>query len=475
MTRKLHAFQDRAVTIMYEREGVQGVMPMGAGKTVVGLTVLQELLAAKEIRRAVVIAPKRVAALVWPREARHWSHLGNMVGRVGAATGGPKARINAFLDAKVPVLTMGLDNIPWLMNMLKELPDDHPLFDALLIDELSAFKAPRGKRMRAISMQSERFRNIWGLTGTFRPNNEIDQYGPIRILSRRKVWPEAFDPWRMKYFYPTDYQQHNWEIRDECKDKITRDINARSFTVSDADMPPGPKIHTVDHWFELTGAAKLAYQQMQTLLVARYGKDWIFAANAAVASGKLSQIVSGFLYDRDPTPTEVDENGEWDDRDRRIERWFGTEKFDMLFDMLKFQVGSEPTMIGYQYQAELQHILRTFPDMPYLGYGVSDKKAELYEEAWNRRELERMALHPASAGHGLNLQYGGNQFIIFSMPWSAELYDQMIKRIARQGQKAKHVWVHRLLARDTIDEAKVARVEGKILAQEAARQLMRTI
>ena len=442
----LHDYQQRAITRLYESDRCQAVVPMGGGKTIITLSAIAELIADGEIRGALVLAPKRVSLQVWPKEYKEWAHTADM--HIVALSGGPFERAGK-LTRPADVYVCGVDNTQWLVAHLLTLDDDDPIFDLLVIDELSRFKGPRSKRARALFKVVPRFKAVWGLTGTPRPNGYIDQFNPLKLLSGGKLWGKSYDTWLKQYFMSTDWNGYNWVIRSEWEDKIRNDAASLTFTVDPAEVP-AVHAESLKLWVDLPIKARKAYDQMEKKLFADTGGEKVIAASQGVAAGKLEQIAQGFLYD-----------------DGVVAETYHTEKRDALVDLADGAAGGEQLLIAYHFKEDLAVLRELWPDLAWLGQGVSDKKAAEHESAWNAGELDRLALHPASAGHGLNLQFGGNHLVFYSLPWSAELYDQVIKRIARQGQSAKQAFVHHIMARNTIDEVKYARVHDKMSMQDA--------
>lgn len=464
-----HGYQKRTVTALYESSAVQAVLPMGAGKTAAALTAIDELLKDGEIRHALVLAPKRVVRLVWRHEHKQWEHLSHLDDAVSLATGTSEERAIALGDNK-PIHVMGVDNIKWLVDILVDLPHDHPFFDLLVIDELSRFKNPRSKWARALKKVIGRFKNRWGLTGTPRPNGYQDQWGPLKLISGGTIWPDEFfggrggyDGWLDRYFMAIDFNGYRQTIRPEWRDKIRADINAYSFTIDPKEMPELPELVPVYHWVDLPPDAMRVYKQMEKDLIAkivRKAKDGrtIIAVNAGVQSGKCCQIAQGFIYG---------EGGHGD------AEFLHAAKADMLVDLIDDLAGA-PALVCYGFREDLDAIHELYPKMPYLGAGVSDAKADEYEAAWNKQELPLLGLHPASAGHGLNLQHGGNQMIWYCLPWSAEQFDQTRKRYWRQGQTMR-CFEHFIMARNTVDEVKYDRVFGKMSEQDAFIKYLRKV
>lgn len=447
----LYSHQQRTVTRLYEHDATQAIIPMGGGKTAASLTAFRELQEAGEVRKGIIMAPKRVAQLVWPKEIHHWDHLADL--RVSLVSGTPKQRIDA-LGRDADLYVIGIDNAQWMVELVKGIDPADPLFDLLCIDELSRFKNPASKRGRALQKIVERWDIKWGLTGTPRPNGIMDQFLPLSLLTNGELWGKSFYQWRRKNFYPTDWNQYNWEVLPNKEPDLIRDINSVSVTIGLDDMPDLPELKEDEpHWVELPGKVRDLYKRMERDLIAELKSGDITAANMAVATGKLSQIVQGFLYDEDGGAEPIHEL-----------------KLEALDDIAGGINGS-PLLIGYEFLEDLARIKRLFPSIPHLGRGTTDAQAEEYEAAWNRGELPFLALHPASAGHGLNLQHGGAHLAWYGLPWSAELYDQTVKRFHRPGQTRRCFSIP-IMARGTVDELKFERVRNKITEQEAFRLLI---
>jgi hypothetical protein len=443
----LYKSQQAGITVLFEHNAVLFVAPLGYGKTVTCMTAIGELIELGEVRKAIVVAPKRVAEIVWPEERDQWAHLQHL--SVVPVTGTPTVR-KAKLMADADIYVIGIDNIPWLCAVLTELDDGHPLLDLICVDEISRLKNPRGVWYKAMRKVAPRFRNRWGLTGTPRPNGYLDMFGPLSFLSANKLWGRSFDTWRRRHFYPTDYMQHDWKVLPGQEAALEADIATMTVTVDNSDMPDLPPVVVRDRWVELPFVARHLYDEMEKKLVA----DEVVAANAAVATIKLAQIGQGFLYDEDRSVKEIHHA-----------------KMEELFEMVEALDG-DPVIVVYEFQEDLDRLRSCWPDLRWLGSGVTPGEAAQNVIDWNSGRVPIMALHPAAAGHGLNLQKGGHQMIFYGMTWSAELYEQVIGRLQRQGQ-SEHVFVHRILARNTVDEAKVIKVESKCSDQEAFRQYLK--
>jgi len=443
----LHVYQDRSVTEIYERGSVMGIVPMGGGKTASYLTATRELQRDGVTRGGIILAPKAVAAGVWRQEAAKWSHLSDM--EVVLVAGTPAQR-EKLLNSAASLHVVGIDNTQWLVEQMADWPDDDPRLDALGIDEISRYKNPMGKRSRALVLTADRFDNRVGLTGTPMPNSEADLYMPARLISRKTVWPEPFLNWRMKYFMPDDvYTQLTWSIREDYKQQIHDDAARFSFTVDPSELPPTPELRTIEHWVELPYRARDAYRDMMRHLVAEVGGDVVEALNRAVASGKLDQIAQGYIY-KDGETLEILHDA----------------KLRKLADLVG-GLGGEQAIITYWFREDLDQIKTLLgDDIPVLGSDTGEAEMEAHIGHWNAGRTPLMAVHPASAGHGLNLQESSaGQIIHYCPTWSPELYDQVNARLVRQGSKAETVMNHLILAEGTTDSLKRDRVRGKQLRQ----------
>ena len=450
---ELRPVQLRLIAEMRESEGVGIVLGMGGGKTVSALTAVADLMAAGTIRAAIVVAPKRVAISTWPREVTQWDHLCHL--SVGVVAGTAAQRARALREAH-DVYVCGMDNLPWLLDELKACAD-HPAHDLLIIDELSRFKSPRGSRAKALNKASARFGAIWGLTGTPRPNGWEDLWMPLQILSKGRAWGMPFDPWRQRNFEALDFHQRRWAARDDAIPRMQAVIDDWVVTVPASETVDVPFVSGPGHDIvvPLSPAAAADADSMARELMLELGRDGtlsdldpdddsiVVALSQGVASGKLAQIMQGYVYQGGSAVQRYDDA-----------------KSDALVDFVAALDG-EPLIICYWYQEDLAILQELYSGLRHLGAGVSDRQADQTIEDWNAGKIPILALHPASAGHGLNLQFGGARMLFYAMPWSPELYVQTIKRLARPGQTLP-VFVHRLLADHPYERLRVQRVERKI-------------
>ena len=449
---ELHGYQNDTITEFYESDELLAILPMGGGKTVSALTGFHELRRDGHVRQGIVLAPKRVASDVWPPEVDEWEHLQDL--NVVLVVGTPDQRAKK-LNGPGDLFIVGIDNTQWLTEQMAGWDDDDPRLDLLIIDELSRYKAATGKRARALVFVADRFKIRWGLTGTPRPNNELDLYMPARIISRKRVWGEAWLNWREKYFMPEDpYTRLRWNIREEWKEKIHTDVAKFSYTVPPEALPPQPELVPIIHKVELPQNAKDAFKDMmKNLILETSDGEMVEAINRAVASGKLDQIAQGFIY-RDGETMEILHDAK-------------KQKLDELLQGL----GGQQAMITYWFREDLNAIRGLLGDrVPILGSITSPERAAQAIKRWNAGEAQYIAVHPASAGHGLNLQKScAGQIIHYCPTWSAELFDQVNARVSRQGNTQERVLNHLIVAEGTFDMVKVERVRTN---QEGQREFI---
>lgn len=454
---ELRPYQQRVATYLYESDSALAVVKMGGGKTASTLTAIVDLLRDGHIRHAFVMAPKRVARVTWPDEIAAWAHTSGL--RYAVLKGTPAQRMAQLETAHERDLTIiGIDLAQWLAEALQGFDKGDRLFDLLAIDEISKLRSTKGKRVKAMRAIGPRFRIKWGLTGTPRPKSLLNLFAPLRLLTNGKLWGNNFDTWKRKHFYPIDFNGYDWQPLPGAEEALMADAARYSLTLAAGDMPELPRLNIIPEYVELPEPARKEYRRMKRELFARTEGETILAATQAAATGKLAQIANGFIYG-DGGNVDVtrlhDEKREW------------------IADLVD-ELDGEPLIVVYEFVDDLRMLRQLFgADLPYLGQGVSDKRAGQWIEQWNRGELPVFALHPASGGHGLNIQFGGSRQGWLSPCWDAELWDQTIARTYRPGQPADSVSIHVCMARDTVDEMKLARVHERLEAQALFERYLR--
>jgi SNF2 family DNA or RNA helicase len=456
LPRVLRSYQQRAATYLYERDAAFLVAPLGAGKGAAALTAAAELIRDRLRRHTLVIAPKLVSETVWPQEVASWPHLRHL--RVAVLNGNPERR-RALLRtaAEREVTVIGVDLVPWLVSELATMADDHPLFDVLVIDETSRLKDPSGKRARGLLKIAGRFKTRWGLTGTPRPNSSQDLFMPAAIITDGGLWGRAFVPWQKRFFRPCDPFGREWAALPGAEEQIAAEFGTVAMMVADKDMPDLPPLNIVVTPLTLPDAVMATYKTMARELFATIGERAIEAASPLIATGKLAQLANGFLY------------GEGADDAVFVHSL----KIDWLRELVE-SLDGEPLLIAYEFVEDLRTIRRTFGEVPALGGQTNAREAAQLITEWNAGMLPLLAFHPASASHGLNLQFGGSRMAWLSPSWSAELTEQATARIYRPGQ-TQHVTVHICVAAGTVDEMKRNRVLGKMSAQEAFKKYLEQV
>lgn len=416
----LRPYQDEAADFLYERNRAMILAPVGAGKTAITLTAMQDMLANGVVKRFLVLAPKRVCTDVWPVEQPKWAPDVPLA----VAVGTPKER-TAALRSKAQIVVSNYDNIQWLAE--QELD-----FDAIVFDELTRLKNPSGTRFKALLKVLEPMTIRWGLTGSFTSNGLEDVFGQCKIVDQTLLG-RSKGAFMQQYFVLINKDFGEWAPRVGSLAKVMERIKPATYVLDAGDYKDKlPPLHVVEVRCDLDD--REPYEKMK--------KDFqaldVTAINAGVVTGKLQQMASGFVYDTRRTASETP--GRFDSTQTAV--WFSSHKFDRLEELLDENQHAN-TIIVYQYQEELAEIKRRFT-VTTLDDVDAIKK-------WNDGKVRLLAVHPKSAGHGLNLQFGGCHMVFLSLPWSLELYEQTVGRLHRSGQ-AHAVWVYVMMTNKTVDE-----------------------
>lgn len=469
----LRSDQQLCIDELYGSDRSYVVMRMGGGKTATCLTTMHELIEDGVRRRGIVLAPPLVAATVWPMEPAKWAHLTGLT--VEPLLGGPAKRIETLKESTADILSVSDGITRWLVDYLLALPDDDPLLDMFAYDE-PKLKNPRGGTIgKALEELAPRVKTMWKFSGTPRPNGFEDLYMPAKIL-KPGLWNPKFDEWRRRNFMPLDFHGYSWEVHDFRARQLVKDVN--TFMVRAAE-PKGARKGTLssgpeyDIEVDLPAAARKKYKEMERDLIIEVMRSTgiedmddpalIAALSQAVASSKLSQIAQGFIYD-----TDDEEKPAYD---------LHSAKDEALTYALD-AAGAERSVIVYAFRHDLVRIEALLKKQKrsygVLGGGRSIKQKMKAVNEWNEQRLDNLILHPASAGHGVELQFGGRRMFWHGLTWSSELYDQTLKRLDRPGQ-TEQVYSHQIIARDTVDLIKRNRVHFKINDQDAFKNMLREL
>ncbi len=418
----LRPYQNDAATFIYERDRSMILASVGAGKTAIALTAMSELLIDKLVTRWLVLAPKRVAESVWMQEAKLWAPWL----RVAVAVGTPKQRQAAFRSDAHVVVT-NYENMP------------EGAFDGVVFDELTRLKNPSGVRFKKLLKFLEPVNIRIGLTGSFTSNGLEDVFGQCKVVDQALLG-RAKGAFMQEYFVLINKDFGEWEPRKGSLERVMQRIKPATFLLE------GQSSTTQTHVVELRCDMPMKeYNEMKKDFVVQFPTAQAIATNAAVVTSKLQQMSSGFVYN-----TTVDLSGPG--RTHQTPIWFDTTKFDRLEELLA-ENQRAPTIVFYTFKEEQAELLRRYPHAQTL-----DSPNAI--ERWNKGEVELLLAHPKSAGHGLNLQHGGNKCVFLSLPWSLELYEQAIGRLQRSGQK-HDVWVYVMLTNNTVDERIFAALRDK--------------
>ena len=414
----LRDYQETGADFLYEHDRAVILAAVGAGKTALTLTAMQDMLRDGHVRRWLVLAPKRVAQEVWPVEVEKWAPDMSM----SVAVGTPKQRKEAFF-ANVDVVVTNFDNVTSISDR------DMQEFDGVVFDELTRLKNPGGKRFKALEKKIADIGIRWGLTGSFTSNGLEDVFGQIKIIDQR-VLGRSKGAFMQQYFICINREYGQWVPLKAAFPAVMDKIKPITFLLENAEYKDKlPPLHTIEVEVEMEDMEP--YRKMKNDFVVELGGSTVTAMSAASLTTKCQQMSSGFVYH---SASEFD---------TKTPIWFSSHKFDRLEEILD-ENQHAPTLIFYNYVEELEELKRRFPHLQTLDSPNAVKR-------FNAGEIEILAAHPKSAGHGLNLQGSAHHVVFLSLPWSLELYEQAIGRLHRSGQKHA-VWVYLLMTKGTIDK-----------------------
>lgn len=440
MKYKPYDYQEYATQWILDKEKVGLLLDMGMGKSVITLTAIDELMFDYfDVSKVLVIAPLRVAESTWDEETTKWDHLKHL--KISKVLGTEKERINA-LYTKADIYIINRENVKWLVDKCGR----DWSFDMVVIDELSSFKSHRAQRFKALRKVRPFMKRVVGLTGTPAPNGLIDLWSQIYLLDGGERLGKTVTGYRERYFLPDKRNQNvifTYKLKEGAEEAIYEKLSDICVSMKAEDYLNLPaKINNIIP-IHLPKKAKEKYDQLERDLLLPLKDSDIIANTAGVLANKLLQMSNGAVYD---------ENGDVQE--------IHNAKLKALEDLIEAANG-KPVLIFYSYKHDLDRIKKHLKrdDLTFLDTSEDIKK-------WNEGKIPIMLAHPASAGHGLNLQAGGNIIIWFGLTWSLELYSQANARLYRQGQK-QNVIIHHLVSKDTMDEDVMKALEGKEIGQEA--------
>lgn len=419
--------QLKLIDRLYEHDITLVYATMGSGKTVCSLTALSELIADGVLGRVLVVAPLKPAKEVWSGEHELWGHLKGL--DVALAIGTPDKRKKAILSS-APIVVINLENLVWFCDEFKGKHN----FDGLILDELSKFKDNGAKVVKKMRYRTHDFKWKVGLTGSPVHENYTGLFAQALVLDGGKTYGTNKEKFLRKYFFPTDYECRNWEVREDQRKPLLDAIKPLWYTVPDYTHEIPPVIEKVSR-FHMLGNTKKLYDTFKRDSVIEVNGQTIVADNSAVLSGKLEQIPSGFLYDGEFVE-------DLEDGRRRYH-----------FAGLRQQI-NKPCLVFYTFEEEKLQIMERLKG----DFVTMDTPNAV--ELWNKGKVNNFLLHPKSASHGLNLAKGGHNIICYSPIWSNDMFKQLVARLWRRGQTEQVVcWI--IVCEESIDELKLQRVDDK--------------
>ncbi|MGJ4850607.1 SNF2-related protein [Bacillota bacterium Meth-B3] len=438
MKYKPHEYQAYATDFILTHPVAAILLDCGLGKSVITLTAIHELCLNRfEISRVLVIAPLRVARDTWPDEIRKWDHLRGLTYSVAVGT---EAERKAALRQQASVYIINRENVQWLIES-SGLPFD---YEMIVIDELSSFKSYQAKRFRSLLKARPHVMRIVGLTGTPSSNGLMDLWAEFRLLDMGKRLGRFITHYRDEFFLPdkrSAQQIFSYRPKPGAEQEIYRRIADITISMKSTDYLKMPECVMNKVTVTLSDPEHEVYTQMKNDLVVSLNGEEIDAVNAAALSGKLCQMANGAVYGDEKRVVHIHNR-----------------KLDALEDLIEAANG-KPVLVAYWFKHDLARIQERFH--------VREIRTSKDIADWNAGAMQVGLIHPASAGHGLNLQAGGSTLIWFGLTWSLELYQQTNARLWRQGQRAEAVVIHHIITRGTIDEQIMAALKQKDKTQAA--------
>ena len=438
-----HDYQSFAVEHILSHEVAALFLDMGLGKTVITLTAIEQLMYRTfDVRKVLVVAPLRVAKHTWPAEFRKWDHLEGMSWSVVAGTAGER---RAALRKPADIYIINRENVSWLIEE-SGMPFD---YDMLVIDELSSFKSWQAKRFRSLARVRPFLKRVVGLTGTPSSNGLMDLFAEFRLLDMGIRLGRFISQYRSAFFRPDRMNGqvvYTYKPLPGAEKEIYRRIGDITISMKACGKIRMPELISTCYEVEMDPDEAMVYEKLKKEFALSIPGGEVTAANAAVLTGKLLQLAGGAVYADSGEVVHI--------HDRKL---------DALEDIIEGMNG-RPLLVGYWFRHDLERIMERL-DAAGVPYERLDSEASM--RRWNAGEIRVGLAHPASTGHGLNLQEGGNTICWFSPTWSLELYMQMNARLFRQGQKAGTVVIIHIVTKDTMDGEVLKALSEKERVQDA--------
>lgn len=440
-------YQKRALKLLLQQACLGLILDPGLGKTSISLGAFNVLKKQKIAKRMLVIAPLRPAYSTWPGEISKWR---DFEGLTYCILHGPDKEEKLDLDADIFIINP--EAVGWLCQDFRWKKINA---DILCVDESTKFKNSQTVRFKALRGLISRFRRRWILTGTPAPNGLLDLFGQIYILDEGLALGRFITHYKNKYFVPSGYGGYEFRPQIGAADAIADRIKEITLRMSAEEFLQMPELIYQNIDVALPPAAYQQYKTMEDDFLLLFGEDdAVLAPNAAVAGGKCRQIANGALY----TGAQGVQMGPQVQGAPYL--LLHDAKIDALRDLVE-QLQGNPLLVAYEFQHDAQRIVDALgKDTPVIGGGTSASRSNSYIEGFNRGDIQVLVGHPASMGHGLNLQEVCHHVCWFGIPWNLEHYDQLIRRVYRQGQKER-VFVYHIVAKDTLDESVLKTLAAK--------------
>lgn len=427
---KPHEYQKHCIERILNVKKIGLFLDMGLGKTITTLTAVKELKYNRfQVRKVLVIAPKKVAEGTWTKEKDKWEHTKML--RVSQVLGSKTKRIRA-LNTPADIYITNRENVVWLVEYYK---NDWP-FDMVIVDESSSFKSHKAKRFKALASVGSHIDRMVELTGTPSPNGLDDLWAQVYLLDGGERLGKRYTQFRERYFQPdkrgADGMVYSYEAKPGTEQAVLEKISDICISMKAEDYLQLPDIIYHEIPVELDSKSLKAYTELEREMVLQLpeeGED-ISVTSAAALSNKLLQLANGAVYDEDRQVHEIHQC-----------------KLEAFLELIESLQG-KPVLVFYNYQHDRDRILE---ELDGKGFKVSELRTPQDEDDWNAGKIDILLTHPASSAYGLNLQQGGNHVVWFGLTWNYELYTQANKRLHRQGQKEK-VIIHHLVCSGTRDE-----------------------
>ncbi|QDP54345.1 MAG: hypothetical protein Unbinned6354contig1000_48 [Prokaryotic dsDNA virus sp.] len=458
----------------------------GVGKTAITLHAINELADRAECKGVLIVAPLRVSRIVWPLEIYKWDNFNWMTCQILEGGGLPVSNYRMAVDAegrpvlsgaeevaareeyelnhkkllkeamkrkasalksKAFIFTINYEGLMWLGEVLKKTPVEKWPFDTLVWDELTKMKSPSSKRFKRWKRLVSKFDRVIGLTGTPVPKSIGDLFGQICVLDGGERLGTSFTAFQDRYFYKEDYMGYHWVPHDWAEEKINEKIHDIIHRVKAADHLDTPPATVRDLNVKLSTKNRKEYDELEKQMFLDIEGAEIEALNAASLMNKCVQYAAGSVY--------YGEGAEWvSTHDRKIE------------ELKRIQAAhkGQPLLVAYSFKHEAEKLRQAFPEAEFLKSGMTPEQEQDLQRRWDAGLIKMLVCHPASAGHGLNLQYGGHIAVWLTLNWSLELYLQFNKRVDRQGQTIPPI-IYRIITENTVDEVIASTLEEKEVNQ----------